>query len=63
MDHKPHFDNLKACEQLMEDIESIVKTYCMKMWNEKHPGERPWLAKTQQDLIHLLNDAVCRHLT
>lgn len=57
----PHLEMLMQREQLMEDIDSIVEAYCMEMWKEKYPGERPWLAKTQQDLIFLLCDAVCRN--
>ena len=41
-------------EQLMEDIDSIVETFCMEMWEGKYP-------ETQEDLTRALCDAVCKN--
>jgi hypothetical protein len=43
-----------AREQLMEDIDSIVETFCWEMWEGKYP-------ETQEDLTQLLYDAVCKN--
>ena len=45
---------LSAREQLMEDIDFIVETFCWEMWEGKYP-------ETQEDLTRLLRDAVCRN--
>ena len=45
---------LTAREQLMEDIDSIVETFCMEMWEGKYP-------ETQEDLTRILCDAVCKN--
>ena len=41
-------------EQLMEDIDSIVETFCWEMWEGKYP-------ETQEDLTRALCDAVCKN--
>ena len=41
-------------EQLMEDIDSIVETFCWEMWEGKYP-------ETQEDLTRILCDAVCKN--
>ena len=45
---------LTAREQLMEDIDSIVETFCWEMWEGKYP-------ETQEDLTRILCDAVCKN--
>ena len=55
--HTKMMDNLEmltAREQLMEDIDSIVETFCMEMWEGKYP-------ETQEDLTRILCDAVCKN--
>jgi hypothetical protein len=49
-----HLEMLTAREQLMEDIDSIVETFCWEMWEGKYP-------ETQEDLTRLLCDAVCKN--
>jgi len=49
-----HLEMLTAREQLMEDIDSIIETFCWEMWEGKYP-------ETQEDLTRLLHDAVCRN--
>jgi len=41
-------------EQLMEDIDSIVETFCWEMWEGKYP-------ETQEELTRILCDAVCKN--
>ena len=50
----PHLEMLMQREQLMEDIDSIVETFCMEMWEGKYP-------ETQEDLTRILCDAVCKN--
>ena len=45
---------LTAREQLMEDIDSIVETFCWEMWEGKYP-------ETQEELTRILCDAVCKN--
>jgi hypothetical protein len=45
---------LSQREQLMEDIDSIVETFCWEMWEGKYP-------ETQEELTRILRDAVCRN--
>ncbi len=55
--HTKMMDNLEmltAREQLMEDIDCIVETFCMEIWEGKYP-------ETQQDLTRVLCDAVCKN--
>ena len=49
-----NLEMLTAREQLMEDIDSIIETFCMEMWEGKYP-------ETQEDLTRLLCDAVCKN--
>jgi len=41
-------------EQLMEDIDSIIETFCYETWEGQYP-------ETQKDLTRLLCDAVCKN--
>ena len=41
-------------EQLMEDIDSIVESFCWEMWEGKYP-------ETQEELTRKLCDAVCKN--
>ena len=55
--HTKMTDNLEmltAREQLMEDIDCIVETFCWEMWEGKYP-------ETQEDLTRALCDAVCKN--
>ena len=45
---------LTAREQLMEDIDCIIETFCMEMWEGKYP-------ETQEELTRILCDAVCKN--
>ena len=45
---------LSQREQLMEDIDSIVETFCWEMWEGKYP-------ETQEELTRILCDAVCKN--
>ena len=45
---------LTAREQLMEDIDSIIETFCWEMWEGKYP-------ETQEELTRILCDAVCKN--
>ena len=45
---------LSQREQLMEDIDSIVETFCWEMWEGKYP-------ETQEELTRVLCDAVCKN--
>ena len=49
-----NLEMLTAREQLMEDIDSIVETFCWEMWEGKYP-------ETQEDLTRILCDAVCKN--
>ena len=49
-----NLEMLTAREQLMEDIDSIIETFCMEMWEGKYP-------ETQEDLTRILCDAVCKN--
>ena len=49
-----NLEMLTAREQLMEDINSIVETFCWEMWEGKYP-------ETQEDLTRLLRDAVIKN--
>ena len=49
-----NLEMLTAREQLMEDIDSIVETFCWEMWEGKYP-------ETQEDLTRALCDAVCKN--
>ena len=40
---------IATCEQLMEDIDSIVETFSWEMWEGKYP-------ETQEDLTRILCD-------
>ena len=41
-------------EQLIEDINSIVESFCMEMWEGNYP-------ETQEELTHILCDAVYKN--
>ncbi len=43
-----------AREKLMIDIDCIIESFCMEMWEGKYP-------ETQDDLTRLLCDAVCKN--
>ena len=45
---------LTAREKLMEDIDSIIETFCWEMWEGKYP-------ETQEELTRILCDAVCKN--
>ena len=49
-----NLEMLTAREQLMEDIDSIVETFCWEMWEGKYP-------ETQEYLTRVLCDAVCKN--
>ena len=49
-----NLEMLTAREQLMEDIDSIVETFCWEMWEGKYP-------ETQEDLTRILCDAVVKN--
>ena len=49
-----NLEMLTAREQLMEDIDSIVETFCWEIWEGKYP-------ETQEDLTRMLCDAVCKN--
>ncbi len=51
---EPDLEMLMQREQLMEDIDSIVETFCWEMWEGKYP-------ETQEDLTRALCDAVCKN--
>ena len=50
----PMLEMLMQREQLMEDIDSIVETFCWEMWEGKYP-------ETQEELTRILCDAVCKN--
>ena len=55
--HKVKMDRLEmlsAREQLMEDIDCIIESFCWEMWEGKYP-------ETQEDLTRILCDAVCKN--
>ena len=47
-------DMLIAREQLMEDIDGIIETFCWEMWEDKYP-------ETREELTRILCDAVCKN--
>ena len=47
-----NLEMLTQREQLMEDIDSIIESFCMEMWEGKYP-------ETQEELTRILCDAVC----
>ena len=49
-----NLEMLTQREQLMEDIDSIVETFCWEMWEGKYP-------ETQEELTRILCDAVCKN--
>ena len=51
---EPDLEMLTQREQLMEDIDSIVETFCWEMWEGKYP-------ETQEDLTRALCDAVVKN--
>ena len=53
-DNNTNLEMLMAREQLMEDIDGIIETFCWEMWEGKYP-------ETQEELTRILCDAVCRN--
>ena len=51
---EPDLEMLSQREQLMEDINSIVETFCWEMWEGNYP-------ETQEELTRILCDAVCKN--
>ena len=49
-----NLEMLTAREQLMEDIDSIIESFCLEMWEGNYP-------ETQVELTRLLCDAVCKN--
>ena len=49
-----NLEMLTAREQLIEDINCIVETFCWEMWEGKYP-------ETQEDLTRVLCNAVCKN--
>ncbi len=51
---EPDLEMLSQREQLMEDINSIVETFCWEMWEGNYP-------ETHEELTRILCDAVCKN--
>ena len=51
---EPNLEMLSQREQLMEDIDSIIETFCWEMWEGNYP-------ETQEELTRILCDAVCKN--